>query len=336
MRDLLYHYTTEAGLTGIIESGNIRATHIHFLNDWTEFREALAERYVRVLLDAFRAGLPGDLPEEAISVIDGMVSKRATEILAIIAGSELGNETFVCSFTSASPQETGDPGDRLSQWRGYAGGTQGFSLGFDKALLQARVEKNAAAEKTVLQQCIYQDAEKIELFVELGRFAASWFAELRRRNAPVSSSFKTILPEPSEEYKKSSDYFILSLSQATARFFTTAPRIKNIGFREEGEWRVIHQATKAAISPKEIEGKRFEIVKFRDGQFGRTPYIEIPLQLAETATSPLCRIVVGPGPRQEQAKRMIELLLLNRGIEVLVPGGKGVEIATSLIPFRSA
>jgi hypothetical protein len=127
-----------------------------------------------------------------------------------------------------------------------------------------------------------------------------------------------------------------SLSRATARFFTTAARIKNIGFREEREWRVIFQATKAALSPVEKWGERIEIVKFREGQFGRTPYIEIPLRLAETATSPLRRIVVGPGSRKEDAKRMVELLLLNQGIEVLAPGGKGVEIATSLIPFRSA
>ena len=67
---------------------------------------------------------------------------------------------------------------------------------------------------------------------------------------------------------------------------------------------MIFQATKAALSPVEKWGERIEIVKFREGQFGRTPYIEIPLRLAETATSPLRRIVVGPGSRKEDAKRM--------------------------------
>ena len=129
MRDLLYHYTTEAGLTGIVGSDRNRATDIRFLNDWTEFREAFTESYVRRLLDSFRASLPADLPAEARLVIDGMIPRRAAEILEIILASESANETFVCSFTSASPQETGDPGDRLSQWRGYASATQGFSLG---------------------------------------------------------------------------------------------------------------------------------------------------------------------------------------------------------------
>jgi hypothetical protein len=46
---LLYHYTSEQGLLGIIGNDNIRATHIRFLNDSTEFREAFTEKYVRIL-----------------------------------------------------------------------------------------------------------------------------------------------------------------------------------------------------------------------------------------------------------------------------------------------
>jgi len=132
MRDLLYHYTTEAGLIGIIEHDNLRATHVRFLNDWTEFREAFTERYVRTLVDSFQAGLPADLPPDARLVINNMVSRRAPEILEIVVGPDSFNDTFVCSFTSAS-QDSGDPGDRLSQWRGYTPATQGFSLGFDRA-----------------------------------------------------------------------------------------------------------------------------------------------------------------------------------------------------------
>jgi hypothetical protein len=98
VRDLLYHYTTEAGLVGIIGSDDLRATHVRFLNDWTEFREALTERYLRILLDSFRAGLPADLPSTARLVIDSMISRRAPEILQVIVGSDSANDTFVCSF----------------------------------------------------------------------------------------------------------------------------------------------------------------------------------------------------------------------------------------------
>lgn len=336
MRDLLYHYTSEAGLVGIVENDNLRATHVRFLNDWTEFREAFAESYVRILLDTFRAGLPEDLPPDARLLIDRMVSRRASEILEIIAVSDSSNETFVCSFTTAS-QDGADPGDRLSQWRGYASATQGFSLGFDKNLLRVRVEIDNRKAKATLQECVYDADEKNRFFEEMGRSAAARFNELRRNQVKVPSSFVTILPQPSEEYKRSAYYFLESLSRATARFFTAAARVKHVGFCEEREWRVIFQADKQALAPIEKDGKRIEIVKFRDGQFGRTPYIQIPLGLEEPATSPLRRIVVGPGARKDEARRAVELLLLNRGIPVLTPGTpNGVEIATSLIPFRSA
>ena len=182
MQDLLYHYTSEVGLTGIVESGGIRATHIRFLNDWTEFREAFTQSYVRILLDSFRAGLPADLPLDSARVIDGMISKRAPKILEIPSGSESANETFVCSFTSAMPQEQGDAGDRLSQWRGYSAGTQGFSLGFDRKLLAERVEINNRKAKAVLAQCVYDEAEKATFFKEIGRAAAIRFEELRRND----------------------------------------------------------------------------------------------------------------------------------------------------------
>jgi hypothetical protein len=55
--DLLYHYTSEAGLRGIIESDRIWAAHIRFLDDYTEFRQAFRDEYVEALTNAFREGM---------------------------------------------------------------------------------------------------------------------------------------------------------------------------------------------------------------------------------------------------------------------------------------
>src|SRR5208283_5453847 len=104
---LLYHYTSEEGLHGIIESDNIRATHVRFLNDYTEFRQAFKEAYVAALTDAFREGLPKDLDETARQAIEGMLSKRnRAPILAIIDNPTSTHETFVCSFTTL-PESSG-------------------------------------------------------------------------------------------------------------------------------------------------------------------------------------------------------------------------------------
>ena len=343
MLDLLYHYTNTAGLEGIISNNNIRATHVAFLNDWTEFREAFTERYVRVLLDSLSACLPPNRP----GVIDGVLSNRLQEILQIISGESVldkeKSEAFVCSFTGASAEKTGeaakldDPGDRLSQWRGYTPGGQGFSLGFDKTRLKDCAEFDNTNAKATLQECIYREEDKNFLFKELGRKAALRFNELQQSDSPIPDWFMTSLPNPSEEYKRICSCFLKALSEATASYFTAAARIKHFGFREENEWRVILLATRGALSPAEKDGKRIERVKFRDGQFGRTPYIEIPFDLSLPERSPLRRIVVGPGPYQEEAVDFVELLLLNKKIEVLTPSStEGVEVSKSPIPFRYA
>lgn len=136
---LLYRYTSEEGLLGIIENDNIRATHVRFLNDYTEFRHA------------FREGLPKDLDGTARRVVEGMLSERnRSPILGIIEGPTSTYDAFVCSFT-ALPQSGGDPGDRLSQWRGYSHASQGFSLGFDKTLLEKQIQfDNAHAKAGIL------------------------------------------------------------------------------------------------------------------------------------------------------------------------------------------
>ena len=323
---LLYHHTSEEGLLGIVENDNIRATHVRFLNDYTEFRQAFKEEYVGALTDAFREGLPEDLDGTARRVVEGMLSERnRSPILGIIEGPTSTYEAFVCSFT-ALPQSGGDPGDRLSQWRGYSHGSQGFSLGFDKTLLEKQIQFDNAHAKAGILECIYEDKEKVRFFQDMGRTASARFMELTRSNKPVPSTFQTAMPNPTEEYKKGCYYFLQSLSKATAEFHTKAAQIKDSGFREECEWRIVLQGRRDALSP---------VVKFRKGQFGQTPFIEIPLSLAKPEACSLRRIVVGPGPHKVDIKHSVELLLQKHGIQVRrLDINDGVEVATSLIPFR--
>jgi hypothetical protein len=326
---LLYHYTSEGGLRGILESDRMWATDIRFLNDYTEFRQAFKEAHVETLTDAFLEGLP-DIDNTARMVIEGVLSKRNhAEILQIIENSTLTNKAFVCSFTTL-PQSLGaDAGDRLSQWRGYSHSSQGFSLGFDKALLEKQIELNNPGAKAGILECIYEDHDKRSFFREMGRNASARFNERWRRREPVPE-FRTNHPSPSEEYKKSQFYFLKSLSEVTAEVFTKAARIKDSGFREECEWRIVLQASRDAL-------QRPGLLRFRKGQFGETPFVEIPLGLRMLETSPLRRIVVGLGNQKEDAKHWVELFLETHGILVKRDDtGPGVEVVTSVIPYRSA
>jgi hypothetical protein len=332
--DLLYHYTSEAGLRGIIASDQIWATHIRFLNDYTEFRRAFTDKYLKALIEAFRASMRKGIDQTAAMVIDGLLAERnRTSILKIIENSGAINDTFVCSFTS-SLHDGFDPGDRLSQWRGYSHSSQGFSLGFDRELLEKQIAIDNAVVKASVVECIYEDTgPDVALFREMGRDAALRFNNLWVSGEAVPDSFRTINPAPTEEYKKANYYFLRALSKATAEFFTKAARIKDNGFREEREWRIVVQASNEAFMRKGV-------TKTRKGPFGETPYIEIPLDLASSESSLLRRVVVGPGNNKGEMKRWVEQVLEWHGLRVKGDGAAdiddGVEVSTSTIPYRPA
>jgi hypothetical protein len=332
--DLLYHYTSESGLQGIIGSDRIWATHIRFLNDYTEFRQAFKDRYVEGLTGAFRAGMRKDIDNIATLVFEGVLAKRNhAGILKIIEDSAVGIEAFVCSFTS-SLQDGFDPGDRLSQWRGYSNSSQGFSLGFEKGALQKQVEIDNRGAKASVLECIYEDTgAELSFFQEMGHNASVRFNDLCLSGEAVPDSFRTNNPAATEEYKKVGFYFLKALSKATAQFFTKAARIKHSGFREEREWRIVLQASHQALV-------RSGLTKSRKGPFGETPYIEIPLGLAKPDSSPLRRIVVGPSSDKDDIKCWVQRLLERNGVHIRRGDSlnieDGVEVSTSSIPFRSA
>ncbi|MBN1361500.1 MAG: hypothetical protein JW993_12960 [Sedimentisphaerales bacterium] len=106
----VYHYTTTDGFKGILESGEIWATSIHCLNDWTEFQYAREP-----FTDSVRALLKDkEAADGATLLLSDLFEKRPP--------------LFVCSFSSA-----GD-GDDLSQWRAYSH-PYGCAIGFEMATL---------------------------------------------------------------------------------------------------------------------------------------------------------------------------------------------------------
>jgi hypothetical protein len=126
--DLLYHYSGQAGLLGIIGNAELWATKIQYMNDATEFGLALS--LARQQLDAI-IDSSGHSGEKALAV----------ELRDSLRGLEDINIFAIC-FCEKS--------DLLSQWRGYAG-NQGYSLAFStNALMQA-----TAVSNFVLGRCIY-------------------------------------------------------------------------------------------------------------------------------------------------------------------------------------
>ena len=138
---LLYHYTTQNGLLGIITTGELWATKIDYLNDLTEFHIApeLAVERLRLI---------------ETNPLDERQKEAAIALSRAIGLIEVPALCTICFCSN---------GDLLSQWRGYSGGSYGFSIGFDLTILRS-VGSRCGFD---LQRCIYKKAVQSQIIKEL-------------------------------------------------------------------------------------------------------------------------------------------------------------------------
>jgi hypothetical protein len=130
--EILYHYTSQTGLIGMLNTKKIWASKIHYLNDSKEF--ALA-------LDLARNKLTERI-DAATSPVDCSRLELHRDTIYTIEGIE-GVNTCVCCFSAVD--------DDLSQWRGYGSGDAGFSVGFTREWF-TRVKETLGFS---LIRCIY-------------------------------------------------------------------------------------------------------------------------------------------------------------------------------------
>ncbi len=136
----VYHYTSNAGLVGIVENRSVWSSDIRYLNDAKDYAYAF-EVFDRAFDVRPRHGLK--LQRHAV---DG-----ARDQLRSIRGLQ----TFVASFSEV--------GDLLSQWRGYCPPGQGVSVGFPVELLQRR----AIAQAYMFEPCLYEPIKQCRVVRDL-------------------------------------------------------------------------------------------------------------------------------------------------------------------------
>jgi hypothetical protein len=105
---ILFHYTSAAGLLGILQAKGIWATAIRYLNDSSEYDYAL--RLLKEAIDARQEATNSKFIRALLVILDLRLSQ------------EDNTETFVSSFTE-------NP-DQLSQWRAYCTPHGGYAIGF--------------------------------------------------------------------------------------------------------------------------------------------------------------------------------------------------------------
>lgn len=132
-QETLYHYTTFAGLIGIVERKAIWASDIRYMNDSAEMKHTV---------DLIAAKV-GERIERGVSS-----RKVLSQLLDWVSNRITRHMLFAASFRSS--------GNLLSQWRGYSVVGKGVSIGFDPDYIVAC----AGRQSSQLGKCIYDLVEQ--------------------------------------------------------------------------------------------------------------------------------------------------------------------------------
>ena len=150
--ELLYHYTTQDGLLGIIEKQEFWATDVRFLNDTEEFEAGIKTAIAMSNQASSESGEGGrktvDYFENELRI---SFSERPVNSVSI---------TGPMKEYEMLPDSIDDPGDRLNMWRGYSGRGIAYSIGLPRKGFSVNIDG------VDLQECSYRHDTKEEYLTE--------------------------------------------------------------------------------------------------------------------------------------------------------------------------
>lgn len=273
---ILYHYTSPAGLKGIVEEESLRCSSVHHLSDAEEISYALNE--ARPFLTEIQHELRGQHEFEGeISLLD-----RMTETLGDIEDQWV----FVGSFSAH--------GNQLSQWRAYCPDQGGYSIGFDGERLAAL----AAVQGFDLVECVYTSRD--------------YWPELERLVLNTLEAYRTgrNKDQPEDELESECvNYFRAHLARL-------ASQVKHPSFEEEDEWRLVSAPYVDALYALEFrEGASFLVpyIGFPMAVNYELEAVDVDFE-SDDLRLPISEIIVGPTPHPEVARLSAHMLCNQAGV----------------------
>ncbi len=143
---IIYHYTDDHGLKGILETGRLWFTDLFNLNDPSELNHG-----IRLALDVLKSAADTGPPEVKLfydhftQVLDENIEKFA--------------HFFVCCFSKTDKD--------LGQWRAYADDGRGYAIGFDAGVLEKAFETASSPGSISTFPVTYCDKRLCEIHEQL-------------------------------------------------------------------------------------------------------------------------------------------------------------------------
>jgi hypothetical protein len=319
----LWHYTTAKGLDGMISNNSIWASDVRYMNDASEL--------------SYAASLIGEeIANATRSIGDSRLQPGLENIQKFNIFEYAGFSPFCACFC--------EKGDLLSQWRGYAAGQIGYSLGLelgDSFILDL-------PRNTILRKVVYNEDEQ-----------RSW---TRRITESWLNGMSTLLD--SEDGITITDLFpypaIWTLQEALVEQYLC---FKHPGFSEEQEWRLIKlidiRAELDLVVRRQSEARLEQLggtlaqqgikipplppsrpqtsaggieIEFRQSSLGFIPYIELSLKHSAGVFAgklPLGHVKQGPTSNVALSLESLVMFLRSHGFMFPI-----TEVSVSTIPLR--
>lgn len=268
----LYHYTSAAGLEGVLRTRSLWATDVAFLNDWQEILYGagpLIEAMTQYIVDhPYEPGTPvAPGNDEAVR---SMIVEAALKELKMLVSRDREQRPHYVDLTTyvACLSESHDD---LGQWRGY--GQHGYAIGFAKDGLDAAISGRLAMTplrgqpvSPPLGSVEYGDSAVRDLCDRVMEKFATRQLGAHPATYGNMAAFRDIMPQ--------------------------LAFVKHKAFWGEREWRLV-------VSPRsDVE----QTVQTRVTPKGIVPYVEVAFD-----QSCVVEIVIGPGGdfHSERAVRML-------------------------------
>jgi hypothetical protein len=306
----VWHYTSVAGLEGILSSNTVWATDARYTNDTTEFIHAkdIALGYLDRLTpaDKFETSARDHVRNAVIEAFNnGALSTSITEV-------------YLASFSAE--------GDLRGQWNIYGNNSQGISLAFDLRSVRPPREYGIAA---TVAPCIYDLREKERVIAGALSHLMDYTAKSLRRvsdKQAVANDIKTYeiiqriygQPESKQDFLATMDEQHRAAIRQVAidtnyDLLRIAAHCKHHSFAEEKEWRL------ALLRPVNKPLGHI-VIEHRDPD--NKPYIASNL-FQESGKLPITKVILGPLCTK-----------IDKIGEILKQNGYDIPVEKSAMPLR--
>ena len=275
--EVFYHYTSRAGLEGILTSGGLRATNRLNMNDEGELVYA-----IRIMYEVLEeVGQRRDLPS-----IVGSLAHWSRVNLDRILSEAIDNSSSYCACLSVSP-------DDESQWRRYADEGNGFAIGFN------------------MHQILNAQGPRLKDGLPFLLCAPVTYEEGKQRDLPrrlVEAGIRdmqTFLAKCSQDSERLTALRDRVMKEIVVCIVTLIDFIKAPKYASEREMRLFLDPGDGTMKARDVQ--------YYDRAGQSIPYIFLDLRSPITGWLPLAQIKVGPKASFPQALDFVEHLLDDLG-----------------------